>query len=89
MEKKKKGGYRFKKSESDNEKKRLIVILENASLETVKVRNGSYELLNPDDHMHILKKMNRDWNEVRPDITHQVYIYIYFLIYIFNNLIIN
>lgn len=72
---KKKGGYKFKKSESENERKRLIIILENASLETVKVRNGSYELLNPDDHMNLLKKMNRDWNEVRPDITHQVLYY--------------
>lgn len=64
--------YRFKKSVKENKKKRLIVILENASLETVKTRNGSYELLNCDDHIQILKKMNRDWTEARPDITHQV-----------------
>lgn len=64
--------YKFKKSEEINSKKRLIVVLENACLETVKTKKGSYELLNCDDHLNMLKKMNRDWTEVRPDITHQV-----------------
>jgi len=64
--------YRFKKSEEQNSKKRVIVVLEHACLETIKTKKGSYELLNCDDHMTTLKKMNRDWTEVRPDITHQV-----------------
>lgn len=50
--------------------KRLIVILENASLETVK--NGkTFELLNCDKHRGILKKHDRDIGSCRPDITHQ------------------
>ena len=51
--------------------KRLIVILENASLETVKVGNA-FQLLNSTDHANILKKHNRDTINLRPDITHQV-----------------
>jgi rRNA small subunit pseudouridine methyltransferase Nep1 len=51
--------------------KKLIVILENASLETVKTKKG-YELLNCDDHIQLMKKFNRDPSEARPDITHQV-----------------
>jgi hypothetical protein len=51
--------------------KRLIVILENASLETVKVGAG-FHLLNSTDHAHILKRHNRDTVNIRPDITHQV-----------------
>ena len=50
---------------------RVIVVLERASLETVKA-GKSYELLNCDDHAHILKKHKRDPAECRPDITHQV-----------------
>ncbi|KAJ8673037.1 hypothetical protein QAD02_004298 [Eretmocerus hayati] len=50
--------------------KRLIIILENAQLESVKVGN-SYELLNCDDHVGILKKNGRDLGSSRPDITHQ------------------
>ena len=50
--------------------KRLIVILTNASLETVKV-GKSYELLNCDKHKHILRKNKRDLGSSRPDITHQ------------------
>lgn len=64
--------YHFKKSEQENAKRRVIVVLENAYLETVKTKKGNYELLNCDDHMMLLKKMDRDWTEVRPDITHQV-----------------
>lgn len=63
-------------------KKRLIVVLENASLETVKVGGGgngkssnssdsNYQLLNCDDHHALLKKHNRDVADLRPDITHQ------------------
>jgi rRNA small subunit pseudouridine methyltransferase Nep1 len=55
--------------------RRLIVVLEQASLETVKLgkgKEGHYALLNADDHHHLLKKHNRDVSESRPDITHQV-----------------
>ncbi|KAJ2997110.1 Ribosomal RNA small subunit methyltransferase mra1 [Globomyces sp. JEL0801] len=54
--------------------KRLIVVLQQASLETVKLgkgKEGHYALLNCDDHHHILKKNNRDLSDSRPDITHQ------------------
>ncbi len=50
--------------------KRMIVILEDASLETVKVGN-SFQLLNSTDHAHILRKNERDTINLRPDITHQ------------------
>lgn len=51
-----------------NQEKRLIVILESAQLETVKIGNG-FELLNSDDHLNMLRKNNRE--PVRPDIAHQ------------------
>ncbi|EHH20443.1 ribosomal RNA small subunit methyltransferase NEP1 isoform X1 [Macaca thibetana thibetana] len=50
--------------------RRLIVVLEGASLETVKV-GKTYELLNCDKHKSILLKNGRDPGEVRPDIAHQ------------------
>ncbi|XP_076228137.1 ribosomal RNA small subunit methyltransferase NEP1 [Nomia melanderi] len=53
-----------------NQEKRLIIILDKAQLESVKVGN-SFELLNCDDHTSILKKNNRDPGTCRPDITHQ------------------
>lgn len=53
-----------------DQEKRLIIILEDAQLETVKVGN-KFELLNCDDHAHILKSNNRDLGSCRPDITHQ------------------
>ncbi|KAI9090958.1 Alpha/beta knot methyltransferase [Phlyctochytrium arcticum] len=59
---------------STSSTKRLIVVLESASLETVKLgkgKEGHYALLNCDDHHHLLKKYNRDISESRPDITHQ------------------
>lgn len=49
--------------------KKLIVVLENASLEAVKC-GPSYELLNSDDHGNFLRKRSRDPAEARPDITH-------------------
>ncbi|KAK3738434.1 hypothetical protein QZH41_017068 [Actinostola sp. cb2023] len=50
--------------------KRLIVIIEQASLEAVK--NGkNFELLNCDNHKGIMRKNNRDPTTARPDITHQ------------------
>ena len=55
--------------------RRLIVVLEGATLETLKIgknKEGNYQLLNVDDHLHILKKNNRETYEARPDILHQV-----------------
>ncbi|XP_055380512.1 ribosomal RNA small subunit methyltransferase NEP1 [Condylostylus longicornis] len=53
-----------------SEQKRLIIVLEGAQLETVKV-GGGFELLNCDDHASIMRKNNRDPGSCRPDITHQ------------------
>lgn len=59
----------------------MIVVLSNASLETYKsshvgrngiVREEKYSLLNSDEHIGVMRKMNRDIGEARPDITHQV-----------------
>lgn len=59
--------------------RRLIVVLENACLETYKVggknrdaRDARYQLLNCDDHQGILKKLGKEITDARPDITHQV-----------------
>ncbi|KAH0576910.1 putative Ribosome biogenesis protein NEP1 [Spironucleus salmonicida] len=49
---------------------RLIVILEEAFLETVQVKE-KYQLLNSDDHHDILAKNKRKSDEARPDILHQ------------------
>lgn len=65
---------------SDLDTKRLIVVLSNASLETYKsshgARNGAksedkYALLNSDEHIGVMRKMQRDISDARPDITHQ------------------
>ncbi|OKP11540.1 Ribosomal RNA small subunit methyltransferase NEP1 [Penicillium subrubescens] len=62
----------------DKDTQRLIVILSNASLETYRASSGragakdeKYSLLNSDEHIGIMRKMNRDISEARPDITHQ------------------
>ncbi len=52
------------------EERRLIVVLEDACLETVKWGKG-FGLLNVDDHAGILRKHGRDLTSARPDITHQ------------------
>jgi len=66
------GGLRKRVQERDSQR-RLIVILQKATLETTKVgKSGAYELLNCDDHQNILRKHNRDIADCRPDITHQV-----------------
>ncbi|EQC27547.1 hypothetical protein SDRG_14604 [Saprolegnia diclina VS20] len=51
-------------------KPQVIVILENAALETVKTAKG-HQLLNCDDHKGIHKKHNKDPSASRPDILHQ------------------
>ncbi|XP_042304234.1 ribosomal RNA small subunit methyltransferase NEP1 isoform X1 [Sceloporus undulatus] len=50
--------------------RRLLVVLEGASLETVKV-GKTYELLNCDKHKSLLLRSGRDPGTVRPDIAHQ------------------
>lgn len=68
---------------TDKNTKRLIVVLSNASLETYKASHGGvgrtgvqredkYALLNSDEHIGVMRKMNRDISDARPDITHQV-----------------
>jgi rRNA small subunit pseudouridine methyltransferase Nep1 len=64
--------------------KHLIVVLSNASLETYKASHGGpgrpgipgrdekYSLLNSDEHIGVMRRMNRDIGDARPDITHQV-----------------
>lgn len=52
-------------------KKRLIIILEGAPLETIKIRGKSFELLTSDKHAHYLRKHNKPLHDARPDILHQ------------------
>lgn len=73
-----------------SQEKRLIVILEGAQLETVKVSQltrrhrkeclhfcsrlqvgNTFELLNCDDHINIMRRNNKNPGSIRPDITHQ------------------
>jgi rRNA small subunit pseudouridine methyltransferase Nep1 len=49
----------------------VIVILDLASLETVKTKKGDFQLLNCDDHIALMKKHNKDPQQYRPDIVHQ------------------
>ncbi|KAL2009107.1 hypothetical protein VTN00DRAFT_7301 [Thermoascus crustaceus] len=64
----------------DKDTKRLIVVLSNACLETYRASHGGrsgtgrdekYSLLNSDEHIGVMRKMNRDISDARPDITHQ------------------
>lgn len=50
--------------------KRLIVVLEKASLETIKV-GKTYELMNCDKHRKLMLKYKKNPTDYRPDITHQ------------------
>ena len=54
-----------------NAARRIVVVLQQASLETVKTKKG-YELLNCDEHIGLHKKAGRDPALSRPDITHQL-----------------
>ena len=36
------------------------------------MRDEKYALLNSDEHIGVMRKMNRDISDARPDITHQV-----------------
>jgi rRNA small subunit pseudouridine methyltransferase Nep1 len=51
--------------------RRVIVLLDLANLETVKTKNGDFELLNCDDHVQIMKRNKKDPAKYRPDILHQ------------------
>lgn len=63
---------RAKTFQEKEQGRRLIIVLDSASLETVKVGH-EFGLLNCDDHVSIMKKSGRDPAEARPDITHQVF----------------
>jgi rRNA pseudouridine-1189 N-methylase Emg1 (Nep1/Mra1 family) len=52
--------------------RKIILILDMAQLETVKTKKGEFQLLNCDDHLNIMKKHNKDPQQYRPDILHQV-----------------
>lgn len=52
--------------------RKIILILDMAQLETVKTKKGDFQLLNCDDHINIMKKNNKDPQQYRPDILHQV-----------------
>jgi len=51
--------------------KKLVVVIENATLEVVKA-GKDHHLLNCDDHQHIIRKVGKNIADCRPDITHQM-----------------
>jgi rRNA small subunit pseudouridine methyltransferase Nep1 len=51
--------------------KRLIVILEQATLQLTKTKKGNMELINCDDHQRTIKGLGKKYEDFRPDITHQ------------------
>ncbi len=53
--------------------RQIVVLLDKACLETVKTKKGDFQLLNCDDHVHIMKKNDKDPAMYRPDILHQVF----------------
>uniref|UniRef100_A0A0N5AFK4 18S rRNA (pseudouridine-N1)-methyltransferase n=1 Tax=Syphacia muris TaxID=451379 RepID=A0A0N5AFK4_9BILA len=65
---------RYDDDEDDNDQefkgKRLIVVLENCSLESAKV-GRDYVILSSDRHAEFLKSHKRNPNDYRPDILHQ------------------
>ncbi|CAL8069598.1 unnamed protein product [Calicophoron daubneyi] len=55
-----------------NSSAKLYVVLDQASLESVKAAGGKeYQLLNPDKHKDRILKSGKDPSDIRPDITHQ------------------
>ena len=78
----------------DKDTQRLIVVLSNASLETYRAvhsgrstgRDEKYSLLNSDEHIGVMRKMNRDISDARPDITHQVRTVVHMLLLCFGYL---
>lgn len=60
-----------KKEKKENEKEpKLIVVMSNATLEIIKVRE-KYELVSADTHSSVLSKLGKDTSHYRPDILHQ------------------
>lgn len=60
------------RSGSSQKKQPIIILLDQATLETVKNKRDFYELLNCDDHRELCKrKLKQDPNDFRPDILHQ------------------
>mmetsp|Transcript_20333 Transcript_20333/g.38274 ORF Transcript_20333/g.38274 Transcript_20333/m.38274 type:complete len:244 (-) Transcript_20333:296-1027(-) len=53
-----------------DEKRKVIVVLQKAALETVKTKKG-YELVSADSHKSILTRLKKDPSQYRPDIVHQ------------------
>lgn len=60
-----------KRLNRDPNEKRLIIILEGASVETGFTKREGYQLLTSDKHHGLLTKEGRDPSLARPDITHQ------------------
>ena len=60
-----------KRVDRDSNEKRLIVILEGASIETCFTKRDGYQLLTSDKHHGLLSKEGRDPSLARPDIAHQ------------------
>jgi len=58
------------KLDGSSNARKLIIVLENCSLECGKV-GKKYEILNGSSHNSILRKMKRDPSDYRPDILHQ------------------
>jgi len=59
MPKRGRDGEESSDEEKDNEGntgRKVIVLLDLANLETVKTKNGDFELLNCDDHVSIMKR---------------------------------
>lgn len=54
----------------EDKSERLVVIIDNACLETAQTKRG-FELLNKDDHFWLIKKRKRDPEDFRPDTVHQ------------------
>ena len=60
----------------EDDGRKLIVILERANLDIVKIdgqfrKANSYQLLNCDEHMYMIRKLKKDPAFCRPDIVHQ------------------
>ena len=49
---------------------KLYIILEHANLELTKDKKNP-QIINSDDHMNLIKKMNKSYEDYRPDVLHQ------------------
>ena len=49
---------------------KLYIILEHANLELTKDKKNP-EIINSDDHRNLIKKMNKSFEDYRPDVLHQ------------------